>query len=235
MSLKELRRRIASVKSTQKITSAMKMVASAKLRRLQERVNFGSDYLHSLNAIGQRLGKVQHDAESLSPWLSSEGHHDLVIIFGAEKGLCGSFHSNQVRTINAVIEKNTQLKLVIFGTKAIEALKAHRPKVLPIDLDFKHPNMHTFFSLAKAIEPLKRASEIGSVHVIGSAFKNILVQTPYNKVLCPFSFDTATAKHDIMIFEPAAEVFLPHFFTNIWPQICISVGWKLWRVKWHRG
>ncbi len=243
MSLKELRRRIASVKSTQKITSAMKMVASAKLRRLQERVLFGNNFLKSLHNIGCSLGKSQHDAETLNIWRSPNGKHDLIIIFGAENGLCGGFHSHQMRQINNVIDENPDAKLLVFGTKAADSLKAHKNKILPMNLDLKHPKMQNFFNIAKELELLKTKKEIGRVQVIGSAFKNILSQKPYNKVLCPFKFTDHSTRSprpvgsrdnspvessslrapgergnpypaDTSIFEPSIDVFLPYFFTQ---------------------
>jgi F-type H+-transporting ATPase subunit gamma len=212
MSLKELRRRISSVKSTQKITAAMKMVASAKLRRLQERVHFGSEYIERLNLIGSYLGKVSQDLEIVSPWLSAEGDRDLVIVFGAEKGLCGSFHNNLIRKINQVLEEHFNAQVVIFGAKAIDTLKDRYHTNLHFSANFKKPDMQTFLNLAKAIEPLKKSGEIGRIHIVGSAFKNILSQQVYSKFLCPFVFDSTQTTCDINIFEPSPDVFLPHFF-----------------------
>ncbi|MCX7344079.1 MAG: ATP synthase F1 subunit gamma [Proteobacteria bacterium] len=214
MSLKELRRRITSVKSTQKITSAMKMVASAKLRRLQERVLFGNNFLKSLNEIGCSIGKAGHDAEMPNMWLSEHGKYDLIIIFGAEKGLCGGFYNNQLRQANKALEKSPNAHLIVFGTKTIDALKVHSEKILPIKIDLTHPKMYTFLAIAKIIEPLKIKGEVGSIHVIGSSFKNVLVQNPYSKILCPFEFESSDKHTDRTIFEPSADVFLPYFFTQ---------------------
>ena len=212
MSLKELRRRIASVKSTQKITAAMKMVASARLRRLQERVHFGNDYIERLNLIGSYLGKVDQDLETLSPWLSAEGTQDLIIIFGAEKGLCGGFHNNLIRKASLVLDKYSNPQVLVFGPKAIDALKDRYEVNEQFSMDLKKPNMQTFLGLAKAIEPLKQSRKIGRIHIIGSAFKNILTQTAYSKILCPFAFDSSQTQCDTNIFEPSPDVFLPHFF-----------------------
>lgn len=214
MSLKELRRRIVSVKSTQKITSAMKMVASAKLRRLQDRVLFGNNFLKSLNEIGCNIGKAVHDSEMPNAWLNTSGKYDLIVVFGAEKGLCGGFYNNQVRQANQIIEKNPNARLIIFGTKTIEALKSHSEKFLPIKIDLTHPKMYTFLAIAKIIEPLKIKGDVGRIHVIGSSFKNILVQKPYSKVLCPFEFESSDTHPDRAIFEPSVDVFLPYFFTQ---------------------
>lgn len=214
MSLKELRRRIASVKSTQKITAAMKMVASARLRRLQERIHFGNDYVERLNLIGSHLGKINQDLEILSPWLSTEGSSDLLIIFGAEKGLCGSFHSNIVKKANQVIDEYHNARVLVFGSKAIDALRGFRNISLQLNINFKKPDMHTFLALSKAIEPLKLSKEIGRIHIVGSAFKNVLSQRVYSKCLCPFTFTSTEINGDTSIFEPSPDVFLPHFFTQ---------------------
>lgn len=214
MSLKELRRRISSVKSTQKITAAMKMVASAKLRRLQERVHFGSDYIERLNLIGGYLGKIHQDLEIVSPWLSAEGARDLVIIFGAEKGLCGSFHSSLIRKINQVLEEHFNAQVVVFGSKAIDTLKDRYHAHPQLNANFKKPDMQIFLNIAKAIEPLKKSGEIGRIHIVGSAFKNILSQQVYSKCLCPFTFSSTQTACDTNIFEPSPDVFLPHFFIH---------------------
>lgn len=218
MSLKELRRRIASVKSTQKITSAMKMVASAKLRRLQERVHFGTTYIERLNLVGHHLGKIQQDIDILSPWFNTNGRQNLMIVFGAEKGLCGSFHTNLIRKTNQALEQNPCDQLIVFGAKAIDALKNHskdHPQLIKLNLHNQKPDMQTFLNLAKTIEPLKQTGEIGNIYIVGSTFKNVLSQQVYSKSLCPFIFDSVESPScDTTIFEPSANVFLPHFFTQ---------------------
>lgn len=211
MSLKELRRRIASVKSTQKITAAMKMVASAKLRRLQERVHFGQHYIEDLNSIGHHLGKIEHDLEEKSAWFNTEGRYDLIIIFGAEKGLCGSFHGNIIRKIHQELADKPTAQVIIFGQKTAEFLKNRYHFCKELTLDTHNPNMQTFFNLTKAIEPLKKSKEIKNIHVIGSQFRNILSQQPFVKTLCPFSFESLSSYGDTTIFEPSPDIFLPHF------------------------
>lgn len=212
MSLKELRRRITSVKSTQKITAAMKMVASAKLRRLQERVQFGNAYIERLNLIGNYLGNIQQDIKTQSAWLSAEGNYDLTIIFGVEKGLCGSFHSNLLRKIHQELEGHPNAKVLIIGQKTIDTLKNRYHFCEDLNLDIKNPDIQTFSNLAKAIEPLKQTKKIGRIHVIGSKFKNILIQQSYSQLLCPFKLEKNKGINDTSIFEPSPDVFLPNFF-----------------------
>ena len=210
MSLKELRRRISSVKSTQKITSAMKMVASAKLRRLQERLNFGAEYLQRLKLIGNHLGEIHQDLEILSPWLSNEGKQNLIIIFGAERGLCGSFHTNFLRYANQVIDEQQSAQLVVFGQKAKESLKGRYKQNHLLDI-CTTPSMPAFLDLAKAVEPLKKSKEIGKIYILGSAFKNILKQEMYFKPFSLVEHKLPQRAFDTTIFEPSPDVFLPHF------------------------
>src|SRR3989338_6352851 len=120
MSLKELRNRIKSVKSTQKITAAMKMVASSRLKRVQEKVVHGREYLHSLDLMGSYIGRSLQDSEVLNPWLQEHGKHDLIIVFGANKGLCGSFHGNLQRHALQTIEEFSNAKILVIGKKLKE-------------------------------------------------------------------------------------------------------------------
>jgi len=212
MSLKELRRRISSVKSTQKITAAMKMVASAKLRRLQERVQFGRDYVERLNLIGHHLGNIHQDLEIPSSWLNTEGDFDLTLVFGAEKGLCGSFHSNLIRKIHQELENDSNTQILVFGQKTIDTLKSRYHFCENLNIEVKNPDMQTFLNLAKAIDLLKQTKKIGRIRVIGSKFKNILTQQSFSSFLCPFTFETPKTNPDVNIFEPSPDVFLPHFF-----------------------
>src|SRR3989338_10942708 len=120
MSLKELRNRIKSVKSTQKITAAMKMVASSRLKRVQEKVGHGSEYLHSLDLMGSYIGRALHDSEVLNPWLQEQGAHDLIVVFGATRGLCGGFHGNLQRHAIQVVEQFNNAKILVVGKKLKE-------------------------------------------------------------------------------------------------------------------
>lgn len=192
----------------------MKMVASARLRRLQERVHFGNDYIERLNLIGSHLGKINQDLEILSPWLSAEGSQDLMIIFGAEKGLCGSFHSSLVKKANEALAEHPNTQVLVVGSKAIDTLKEFPNVFFKSNINFKKPDMHTFLALAKVIEPLKQSRKIGRIHIIGSAFKNVLSQRVYSKCLCPFTFAPTEINFDTSIFEPSPDVFLPHFFSQ---------------------
>lgn len=210
MSLKELRSRIKSVKSTQKITAAMKMVASAKLKRVQDKVMHGRDYLHSLEEMGGYIGKALQDTESASAWLTQNNGYDLLIIFGANKGLCGSFHGNLQRHALAAAEKFPNAKLLVIGKKLKENLfKKYPDRFMEFQLNDRSVNFQIFVEIAELFESEKKQSKLNKIHVVGSHFKNVLAQEFQTKTLCPFNFPVNS---DTTVFEPSVDVFIPNFF-----------------------
>lgn len=211
MSLKDLRNRIKCVQSTQKITSAMKMVSSAKLSRLQDKMICSRQYLAVLNNIGNNLGKSLHDSETSIPWLKNDGK-ELVIIFGAEKGLCGGFYSNIIRTSLDFVKNISDCLILVFGRKTSENLsKNYKNNLLEFNFGINSVELSTFQSLSKFIENEKLHGRISKVHVVGSSFKNILTQAVNIQTICPFNFDS---KNDRTILEPSSEEFLNHFFNT---------------------
>lgn len=140
--LRELRTRIASVRSTRKITSAMKMVAAARLRQAQEAVNEAGYYSASLGRIMLRLGKLiawwrDKDAQAgLEPRYDMpdliKGHgkdvNHLLVVFASSRGLCGGFNINIIKkTIQFIRHLESQgrtVKLICVGSKAAEMLRA---------------------------------------------------------------------------------------------------------------
>src|SRR5512143_3601884 len=122
-SLIDIRRRIRAVKSTQQITKAMKMVASSKLRRAQERIlsarPFAQQMLHVLNGLASRVDPAAH------PLLAVHDEHApgarvLLIVISADKGLCGSFNTNIVKRAAAFIteRRGEEVALSLVGRKA---------------------------------------------------------------------------------------------------------------------
>src|SRR5688500_6256384 len=105
-SLKEVKNRITSVVSTQQITKAMKMVAAAKLRKSQERIQQMRPFAHKLAALLQNLSAAQLDSDN-DNWYSAvrEERKILIISVSSDRGLCGSFNSNIFKGVNRLIEE----------------------------------------------------------------------------------------------------------------------------------
>ena len=104
--LKELRNRIGSVKSTQKITRAMQMVAASKLRRAQESVEASRPYALRMQKVLQSLNSGVKDNQSISPLMIGTGKSEtyLLIVATSERGLCGAFNSSIVRAVRREID-----------------------------------------------------------------------------------------------------------------------------------
>lgn len=222
MSLKELRNRIQSVKSTQKITAAMKMVASAKLKRVQDKVMHGREYLHSLNLMGGYIGRALQDSENSNPWMQTNGTHDLIIVFGATKGLCGSFHSNLQRHALQTTEEFKNAKILVIGRKLKEIFaKKYQNRFLNFELNDRLISLETFLALALYLENEKKVGNLNHIYLVGSHFKNVLIQEFNTKNLCSFDFPVSC---DTTIFEPSVDVFLPIFFKH-YVATCLYQSW----------
>ena len=127
--LKDLRNRIKSVKSTQKITKAMKMVAAAKLRKAQDRAEKGRPYSDKMNSIITNL-KASIINPSSAPKLlvgNAKSHKHLCVVMTADRGLCGGFNTNICRRarifFNDIINSGKELKIITVGSKGNDQLK----------------------------------------------------------------------------------------------------------------
>ena len=128
-SLDDLRKRITSVKSTQKITKAMKMVAAAKLRKAQENAEKGRPYSEKMNNIILNLSRSITDKENAPKLLVGTGDKKmhLCIVLTADRGLCGGFNTNIIKKAKSYFEKiiseNKTLKIITVGSKGYDQLK----------------------------------------------------------------------------------------------------------------
>ena len=158
-SLKDLRNRISSVKSTKKITSAMKMVAAAKLRKAQENAVSARPYSEEMNYIVKTL-TGNPNAEYRKPSLvsgSGKNNTVLLLICSADRGLCGGFNGSIIRytrkTIKSLIEKNKKIKLIFVGKKAYQALKREAEDfIIKTFFDIANPTVD--FTTAKNVRDI---------------------------------------------------------------------------------
>jgi F-type H+-transporting ATPase subunit gamma len=140
-SLKDLKNRIGSVKSTQKITSAMKMVAAAKLRKAQEQALASRPYTSLMDNI---VSKIASKASSSSIDLLAgkpENKTYLLVVFSADRGLCGGFNGSITRTVRSEVKKlkddGIEVKLLMVGEKSADALNRDFGKLFVEKIDGK--------------------------------------------------------------------------------------------------
>ncbi|MEJ1995546.1 MAG: F0F1 ATP synthase subunit gamma [Limibacillus sp.] len=197
-SLKEFRNRIASVKSTQKITSAMKMVAAAKLRRAQEQAEASRPYAERM---GRMLGSLAKSVEGLPgapKLLAGTGKDDtyLVVVATADRGLCGGFNSSIVREarrrIDQLLRDGKQVKILCLGRKGRDQLRRfHGDKIIDTVEELNKPYVR-FEPAAEVADRVIRMFEEGEFDVCllyYAQFKSAISQIVTEQQLIPFKVE----------------------------------------------
>ena len=203
-SLKEYRNRIVSVKSTRKITSAMKMVAASKLKRAQDKAEASQPYARAMAAMMDRVAKNVIVTSASPKLLAGTGKDDthLLVVVTSDRGLAGGFNSNLVRMARAEIRRLTaegkKVKVVTVGRKSRDLLK--RDQADKIAHSFINLGNRKSLSFADADEVTQyvlanfEAGEYDVVSVIYNKFVSVLTQTPTVQQIIPFKAETPSAK-----------------------------------------
>jgi F-type H+-transporting ATPase subunit gamma len=219
-SLKALKIRIGSVKSTQKITKAMKMVAAAKLRRAQEAAVAARPYALRLEKVMASLAAKVTVSESSPKLLAGTGKDQvhLLIIATSERGLAGAFNSNIVRAARRKAEEleaaGKTVKIYIAGKKG-RVIRRFYPNQIVADHEMSHIK-NVAFADAKAVtdDVIARfeAGEFDIAHLFYARFQSALVQEPVGRQIIPVALNTtkAAANDDggAVDYEPDEEAIL---------------------------
>ena len=209
-SLDDLRKRISSVKSTQKITKAMKMVAAAKLRRAQEMAEKGRPYSDKMDVIIQNLSKAISDPSNAPKLLVGTGEDKthLCVVMTADKGLCGGFNTNICRLakkyFNEIIKTSKNLKIITVGTKGLDQLKRDYGKYIIKKINFKDKKKLSFEDaevIGKEVVKLFKNKEFDKCVIFFNKFKNVISQIPQKQQVIPAKKDDATKKDEASSYE----------------------------------
>ncbi|WP_135504430.1 F0F1 ATP synthase subunit gamma [Roseovarius aestuariivivens] len=218
-SLKDLKNRIESVKSTRKITKAMQMVAAAKLRRAQDAAEMARPYAERFNAVMSKLAASVGDAENAPRLLSGTGKDDvhLLVVMTAERGLCGGFNSNIARLARTEIEslksKGKTVKIITVGKKGRDALKRDFSDLYidHVDMtDVKNVSYADAQKIAKNVLERFDNEEFDVAKIFYSEFENVVTQKPTIQQVIPFDVEDVeeTDEETFYDFEPSEEEIL---------------------------
>jgi len=197
-SLDDLRKRIASVKSTQKITKAMKMVAAAKLRKAQEMAEKGRPYSDKMDMIIQNLSKAINDPSNAPKLLvgTGEDKNHLCVVMTADRGLCGGFNTNIVKLaknyFNKILKDSKNLKIITVGTKGLDQLKRDYGKYIIKKINFKDKKQLSFQdaeSIGNEVVKLFKNKEFDKCVIFFNKFKNVMTQIPQIQQVIPAKKD----------------------------------------------
>ena len=213
-SLKDLKIRINSVRSTQKITSAMKMVAAAKLRRAQENAEAARPYAERMERMLGSLAGSMAGREGAPPLLAGNGRDQvhLIVVMTSDKGLCGGFNSSIVRAarrkIRELREQGKEVKIFAVGRKGRDQLRRDLGGLIIGHLeDVGRPRL-SFAVAAKLGERLATsfaAGEFDVCHIVYNKFKSAMTQIVTFQQLIPFALPaegTASASDVVYDYEP---------------------------------
>ena len=193
-SLDDLKKRITSVKSTQKITKAMKMVAAAKLRRAQENAEKGRPYSEKMNNIILNLSNSISDKDNASKFLVGTGKNNihLCVVITADRGLCGGFNTNICRKAKSYFEKiikeGKTLKIFTVGSKGYEQLKRLYGSYIIENINFKGTKQITYKEaedIGNKIIKLFNESQFDICKIFYNRFKNVMTQIPQEQQIIP--------------------------------------------------
>jgi len=231
-SLDDLKKRISSVKSTQKITKAMKMVAAAKLRRAQECAEKGRPFSDKMNNIILNLSKSVSDKAGASKFLVGTGKDNvhLCVIITSEKGLCGGFNTNICRKAKNYFEKILQegktLKIFTVGSKGNDQLKRVYGSYIVEKMNFKGVKKISYKEAEKVgskIIKMFNESKFDVCKIFYNQFKNVMTQIPQAQQIIPVENkkDNEEKKLDSFYeFEPEENEILENLLPrNISTQI----------------
>ncbi|MDC1096604.1 F0F1 ATP synthase subunit gamma [Pelagibacteraceae bacterium] len=193
-SLDDLKKRIKSVKSTQKITKAMKMVAAAKLRKAQESAEKGRPYSEKMQNIILNLTNSISDPNNAPKLLVGTGNDKvhLCVVMTADRGLCGGFNSNICRLaknhFKKTLKEGKKIKIITVGTKGLDQLKREYGKYIIKKINFKEKKIITFNEadeVGKIIIQLFEKDEFDKCILFYNNFKNVITQIPQAQQIVP--------------------------------------------------
>jgi len=229
-SLDDLKKRIASVKSTQKITKAMKMVAAAKLRRAQESAEKGRPYSEKMNNVILNLSNGISDKENAPKLLSGTGQKKthLCVVMTSDRGLCGGFNSNIIKKAKSyflkILDEGKELKIITVGSKGNDQLKRVYGDKIIENISFKESKNANYFDadkVGKMVIEKFEAGEFDVCTIFYNQFKNVITQIPQAQQIIPLNNEgEENSSEESYEFEPDEDEILSNLLPkNISTQI----------------
>ena len=212
-SLKDLKNRIASVKATQKITKAMKMVAAAKLRRAQEAAEAARPYSQRMGAVLANIAKAVTDADGAPALMTGTGKDQvhLLVVCTAERGLCGGFNSQIARFardhVRKLLAEGKTVKIFTVGKKGYDILRREYASLIIERKELREVKRIGFENadqVGKRIIEMYEAGEFDVCTLFYSEFKSVISQIPTAQQLIPAStgaVQTEDAAHAGAVYE----------------------------------
>lgn len=199
-SLKDLRNRIASVRSTQKITKAMKMVAASKLRRAQEAAEAARPFAERMERVIASLGVSLQGQDDAPRLLAGTGKDDtyLIVVATSDRGLCGAFNTNIIRAargeVARLVASGKTVKILCVGRKAFQVMRREHKDRIVDAIELSHVKRISFADAAPIADKVLSLFDAGAFDVCVlyyAAFKSALTQVVTRQQLIPTALPEA--------------------------------------------
>lgn len=227
--LKDIRDRIKSVKSIQKVTKAMKMVAAAKMRRAQENMEQARPYSSSLSDIIQHL--LPDVDREISPLLQVRNVNRLAyVVVTSDKGLAGSFNSSALRKAQNEIDEFGKDNVDIFciGKKARDYFKSRKYNILESHIEFWNDlNFNHAVKISNDIISHFISGNVDEIRVVYNEFVNVATQMVLTEKLVPLEFESNGNQVADRLYEPSKDEIVKslvpkHLNVQIWKYLLES-------------
>ena len=237
--LKEIRTRISSIESTQKITSSMKLVSAAKLRRAQSAIQYLRPYSEKLTEILYNLSASAGSMEEMPLFETRNPDKVVIVVITSNKGLCGAFNSNIIKTVNHLVDeqysaqhKAGNVQLVCLGKKGYEQLRTNFPVMLHNDALLDNADFTEIADLCDHLTESFLKHDIDKVDIVYNQFLNAATQRITVEGFLPIQGlnpeEPAATTHDYII-EPSPEEVLTELIPKIlknqlYKTLCDSIA-----------
>jgi F-type H+-transporting ATPase subunit gamma len=217
---KEIRTKISSIRSTQKITSAMEMVAASKMRRAQDRMELGKPYARRMRAV---VGHIANSVPEYRHAYMTERPVKRVgfVIISTDRGLCGGLNINlfkaAIQAMRGWSEQDAQVDLSLIGAKSMALFKSVGGNVVASVRDIgEEPTVEQLIGGVKQMLDAYVAGDIDKLYLVSNEFVNTMTQTPQVEQLLPLeaSDDEKLSHHWDYIYEPDAKELLDGLLTR---------------------
>lgn len=208
--IRDLKIRINSIKNTKQITNAMKMVSAAKLRKAQEKIIAARPYANYIDKMIRtvKLKKLRSPHPLLSDKLGTGTN--VLVIFTADRGLCGSFNSNIIRNANRFLSKNPETEIICVGKKGFDFFKKQRYKIIKQYLNyFNEMDFTNSVEISSYLLELFLSDEYNRIDVIYNEFKSAIQQNLVIQQILPIKpIESEEVSEVDFLYEPNENVII---------------------------
>ncbi len=224
-SLKEIRAKVTSIKSTQKITRAMQMVAASKMRRAQERMEMGRPYTDSVRRIIANLVHAQADYKH--PYMVSRPVKRVgFVVVTSDRGLAGGLNINLfkrlIKEVNGYNDQSVEVQYAVIGSKGVSFFRSYGGKVVSAVTDYgDHPVLDDISTPIQVMLDDYTNGKLDRIYLVYNRFVNAMTQKPVAEQLVPLAKDAFDDKTGLApnhgwdyIYEPSTQVLIDNLLVR---------------------